>query len=185
MRTQRNVRLHAHRRLTAIRAAIRSINRVGLADLLPAAQRTLSCVLAVAILCAPGQVLAAKVGNDSAQQAPGRLRTAPHQASSRSANDSRLAALDAVVNSAVDADQIPGAVLLVGQRDRILWRKAYGSRSLLPQREPMTVDTIFDLASLTKCAATTTSMMQLIAQDRKSTRLNSSHPSKSRMPSSA
>ena len=120
----------------------------------------------MAMLCAPGQVLAANVRNDSSQQAPSRSRTSLHHGTRpqhrRSANDSRLAALDAVVNSAVDADQIPGAVLLVGQRDRILWRKAYGSRSLLPQREPMTVDTIFDLASLTKIFATTASIMKLV-----------------------
>ncbi len=77
------------------------------------------------------------------------------------ANDARLADLDDAINAAVARDEIPGAVLLVGQRDQILWRKAYGSRAILPSREPMTVDTIFDLASLTKIFATTASMMKL------------------------
>ena len=164
MCTQRHVRPHALQRLTPIRVGTGAVKR-GCRPR-PEAERALSFVLAMAMLCAPGQVLAANVRNDSSQQAPSRSRTSLHQRNappaSRSANDSRLAALDAVVNSAVDADQIPGAVLLVGQRDRILWRKAYGSRSLLPQREPMTVDTIFDLASLTKIFATTASIMKLV-----------------------
>ena len=50
---------------------------------------------------------------------------------------------------------IPGAVLIVGHNGKILHRKAYGERALVPAREPMTVDTIFDAASLTKVIATT------------------------------
>ena len=48
----------------------------------------------------------------------------------------------------------------------IIYRKAFGSRALEPVREPMTVDTIFDLASLTKCIATTTSIMKLVEEGR-------------------
>ena len=62
--------------------------------------------------------------------------------------------------------QIPGGVLLVGHNGRIVYRKAFGSRSLEPTREPMTLDTIFDLASLTKCIATTTSVMRLVQEGR-------------------
>lgn len=72
--------------------------------------------------------------------------------------------LDAVLNAAVKADQIPGAVLLVGHNGQIVYQKAYGSRSLAPRREPMTLDTIFDVASLTKVVATTSSIMKLIEQ---------------------
>ncbi|HSM78153.1 MAG TPA: serine hydrolase domain-containing protein, partial [Bryobacteraceae bacterium] len=57
---------------------------------------------------------------------------------------------DAVVQEAVAKGQIPGAVLLVGHAGKVVFTKAYGSRSLVPTREPMTEDTIFDLASLTK-----------------------------------
>jgi uncharacterized protein YbbC (DUF1343 family)/CubicO group peptidase (beta-lactamase class C family) len=78
--------------------------------------------------------------------------------------DPRLKALDSVVQEAVRKDEIPGGVLLVGSRGRILWRKAYGSRSILPNREAMTPDTIFDLASLTKVFATTSAVMKLIEQ---------------------
>ena len=71
------------------------------------------------------------------------------------------AALDAVVNEAVQSGLIPGAVLIVGHDGKILHRKAYGSRALVPQREAMTVDTIFDLASLTKVIATTSAAMKV------------------------
>ncbi len=72
--------------------------------------------------------------------------------------------VDAILNDAVAKDEIPGAVFLVGHGGRVIYRKAYGSRALLPNREPMTIDTIFDLASLTKLVATTPSVMKLIEQ---------------------
>ena len=76
------------------------------------------------------------------------------------------ALLDPILEQSVAAGDIPGAVLLVGHNGRIIYRKAYGSRALEPVREPMTVDTIFDLASLTKCIATTTSIMKLVEEGR-------------------
>lgn len=72
------------------------------------------------------------------------------------------AKLDAAVNGAVASGLIPGAVLVVGQGDKILHRKAYGARALVPAREPMTVDTIFDAASLTKVVAATPAILKLI-----------------------
>lgn len=76
------------------------------------------------------------------------------------------AALDAVITpiiqKSIDQGNIPGAVLVVGHNGQVLYRKAFGSRSLEPTHEPMTVDTIFDLASLTKCVATTMSLMKLV-----------------------
>ncbi len=53
---------------------------------------------------------------------------------------------------------------MVGHDGAVVYRKAYGSRALEPQREPMTLDTVFDLASLTKVVATTTAVMQLVEQ---------------------
>jgi uncharacterized protein YbbC (DUF1343 family)/CubicO group peptidase (beta-lactamase class C family) len=55
-------------------------------------------------------------------------------------------------------------VLLVGHDGRIVYRKAFGDRSLEPTRSAMTMDTIFDLASLTKVIATNTAVMQLAEQ---------------------
>jgi uncharacterized protein YbbC (DUF1343 family)/CubicO group peptidase (beta-lactamase class C family) len=74
--------------------------------------------------------------------------------------------IDAIMEKAVADGNIPGGVVLIGHNGRVVYRKAFGSRSLEPTREPMTVDTVFDLASLTKCIATTTSMMKLIEDGR-------------------
>jgi uncharacterized protein YbbC (DUF1343 family)/CubicO group peptidase (beta-lactamase class C family) len=72
--------------------------------------------------------------------------------------------LDQAVEQAIKEDRIPGAVLLIGHKGQIVHRKAYGKRALLPTPEPMTVDTIFDLASLTKVVATTSSLMKLFEE---------------------
>lgn len=69
--------------------------------------------------------------------------------------------LDETIEQAIQEGRIPGAVLLVGHKGQIVHRKAYGNRSLVPVAEPMTVDTIFDCASLTKVVATNASLMQL------------------------
>ena len=73
-------------------------------------------------------------------------------------------ALDAAIDKAVADGLIPGAVVIVGHDGQILYRKAYGSRALVPKREEMTVDTIFDAASLTKVIATTSCVMKLFEQ---------------------
>ena len=73
-------------------------------------------------------------------------------------------ALDAAIDQAVRDGLVPGAVLLVGHDGKIIHRKAYGSRALVPQREPMTIDTMFDAASLTKVVATTPSLMKLFEE---------------------
>jgi uncharacterized protein YbbC (DUF1343 family)/CubicO group peptidase (beta-lactamase class C family) len=76
----------------------------------------------------------------------------------------RLARMDAVIAESIAKMELPGAVVIVGRHGKIVWRKTYGSRAIEPQREAMTADTIFDLASLTKVVATTTSIMMLIEQ---------------------
>src|ERR1051326_3285946 len=76
----------------------------------------------------------------------------------------RLARMDAVINASIEKKELPGAVVLVARHGKIVWRKAYGARAVEPQREAMTPDTIFDLASLTKVVATTTSIMILIEE---------------------
>jgi uncharacterized protein YbbC (DUF1343 family) len=78
----------------------------------------------------------------------------------------RLARIDAAVEEALAARELPGAVVLVGRGDRVVFRKAYGNRALLPARETMTVDTVFDIASLTKPVATATSVMILVERGR-------------------
>ncbi len=68
------------------------------------------------------------------------------------------------MDQAVRDGLIPGAVVVASRDGKILHRKAYGSRALVPAREAMTVDTIFDAASLTKVIATTSSLMKLFEQ---------------------
>ena len=72
-----------------------------------------------------------------------------------------LEAMDAAVNAAIANHQIPGAVVWI-ERDSQPYKKAYGARQTTPKVEKMTLDTIFDLASLTKVVATTPSILKLI-----------------------
>jgi len=79
-------------------------------------------------------------------------------------NAAKLNQIDALVEADIAAKKLPGAVVLVGRKGKIVFRKAYGNRSLVPTVEKMTVDTIFDVASLTKPVATATSIMILVEQ---------------------
>lgn len=69
-----------------------------------------------------------------------------------------------IVQGEIAAGRIPGAVVLIGDENGVLYRRAFGYRARAPRLEPMTVDTVFDLASLTKVVATTTAVLQLIEQ---------------------
>ena len=82
------------------------------------------------------------------------------------ADGNRFAGIDRVVEESIAAKAAPGAVVLVGRDDAILFEKVYGQRAVAPAAEAMTLDTIFDLASLTKVVATTTAVMRLIEQGR-------------------
>ena len=79
-----------------------------------------------------------------------------------SASGTHLQVLDSIVEEAIGHAEVPGAVVLVGHNGSVVYRKAFGYRSLEPRREAMTLDTIFDIASLTKVVCTTTSVMQLL-----------------------
>jgi uncharacterized protein YbbC (DUF1343 family) len=72
------------------------------------------------------------------------------------------AAIDAAAEAAIANHDVPGAVIVVGRHDEVRFRRAYGFRQLEPDRTPMTVDTLFDLASVTKPIATATSVMALV-----------------------
>ena len=75
---------------------------------------------------------------------------------------SRLARVDDAIARAVGEKKVPGAVVLVGRRGKVVLAKAFGRRSVEPADEPMTRDTVFDMASLTKPVATATSVMVLL-----------------------
>lgn len=71
-----------------------------------------------------------------------------------------------IVEDEIAAGHLPGAVVQIGGADGVYYRAAYGEREVRPEHRPMTADTIFDLASLTKVVATTTAVMQLAEQGR-------------------
>ncbi len=77
---------------------------------------------------------------------------------------SGASAVDQQMERAVQEGLIPGGVVLIGHDGHVVYQKAYGSRALIPHREPMTLDTIFDAASLTKVIATTPAIMRLFEQ---------------------
>jgi len=74
----------------------------------------------------------------------------PWSLSAQETSRDPFAAADAVIERAITDHEIPGAVLVVGHAGAVAHRKAFGLRALEPRSEPMTPDTIFDLASLTK-----------------------------------
>jgi len=84
-----------------------------------------------------------------------------------------FAAVSKLVNDAIAAHRLPGAVVVIGHGGKIVFHQAYGSRKLAGEpgldgspapAEPMTEDTIFDMSSLTKSLATATAVMQLYEQ---------------------
>lgn len=78
----------------------------------------------------------------------------------------RLVHIDDVVQEGLDRGRMPGCVVLVGRSKGIVLLKAYGQRQVQPTRVAMTIDTVFDLASLTKPIATATCVMKLAQEGR-------------------
>ena len=103
-----------------------------------------------------------------AQPAFAQLRIAKPE--TESVSSVALVRMDSIINDEIAKKRLPGAVVLVGRRGRIIWQKSYGSRAVDPARESMMPETIFDLASLTKVVATATSIMILV--ERGKVRLN-------------
>ena len=92
--------------------------------------------------------------------AQGTLRQATPE--SHGMDSEKLAQVDRVINDAIAAKEIPGAVLSVVRGNDIVYLKAYGNKSVVPTVEPMTTEKLFDLASVSKCVGTTLAFMQLI-----------------------
>lgn len=89
----------------------------------------------------------------------------PHARPEEAGMDGRqLEYIDAVVAEGLENRRMPGCVVLVGRHGKVVFLKAYGDRQIEPEREPMTTETVFDLASLTKPIATATSIMRLVEQ---------------------
>ena len=116
--------------------------------------------------------------SDSAQAtpAPDVARTPDFATVSKLPNAApspEFATVSTLINDAVAANKLPGAVVVIGHGGKVVFHQAYGSRKLAGEPgldgspapvEPMTEDTIFDMASLTKPLATATAVMQLYEQ---------------------
>ena len=74
----------------------------------------------------------------------------------------KLAAIDAVVADGISEKKMPGCVVCLGRHGKVAWLKAFGNKQVEPAVVPMSTDTVFDMASLTKPVATATSIMLLI-----------------------
>ena len=74
----------------------------------------------------------------------------------------RLGEIEKLVEAAIARRELPGAVVAVGTEAGVAWQASIGRRAIQPTPEPMTADTIFDAASLTKVIATTTAVMMLV-----------------------
>jgi CubicO group peptidase (beta-lactamase class C family) len=133
--------------------------------------------LTAAAACSQGG--ATQTVSDSAQatQAPAALAPAPDAASPTlppvAAPTADFATVSKLITDAIAAHRLPGAVAAIGHAGNVVFHQAYGVRKLADEpgldgspapAEPMTEDTIFDLASLTKPLATATAVMQLYEQ---------------------
>jgi CubicO group peptidase (beta-lactamase class C family) len=105
------------------------------------AAETLLVVSEPSAIAAESSVMGAEAS--ASAEAPGALPLAPPLAPD-------FGEIDALVQQAVRTGKAPGAVVVVGRRDGVLFQRAYGDRAVVPVRREMTLDTIFDLASLTK-----------------------------------
>src|SRR5207247_421171 len=118
----------------------------------------LSLLIAMLVLLPPS--IGAQLSSRQPAAEPSRLSAVPPESVAMSSE--RLAKIDEAVLASIERKETPGAVVLVARRGRLVYRKAFGDRAVEPKREPMTADTIFDLASLTKILATATSIMILV-----------------------
>jgi CubicO group peptidase (beta-lactamase class C family) len=75
-----------------------------------------------------------------------------------------IAKISSFIDQEIAAGHLPGAVLYIAQRGKEVVKQAYGSRVIYPEAAPMSVDTVFDLASLTKVVATLPAVLQLMDQ---------------------
>jgi CubicO group peptidase (beta-lactamase class C family) len=134
-------------------------------------------VLALVAACSRGDVAHTALSDSGkTTQAPAAAPTPDFATFSKlpdAATAPDFATVSKLINDAIAAERLPGAVVVIGHGGNIAFHQAYGSRKLagepgldgLPApAEPMTEDTIFDLASLTKSLATATVVMQLYEQ---------------------
>src|SRR5687767_7052461 len=87
----------------------------------------------------------------------------PHGEPEAAGMDSgHLKRIDEIVAEGLAERRMPGCVVCIGRRGKIVMLKAYGNKQVQPSELPMTTDTVFDMASITKPVATATSIMLLV-----------------------
>jgi SSS family transporter len=122
-------------------------------------------IATVGLLVLLGLTAPAFSGQVARAQTPGFLKAVqtssvtPGGAAATTAPD--FTPITTLLTQAIAAKKLPGAVVLINHSGRTVFEQAYGDRALEPTVEPMTEDTIFDMASLTKCLVTATAIMQL------------------------
>jgi serine-type D-Ala-D-Ala carboxypeptidase len=72
--------------------------------------------------------------------------------------------VESAFSAAVDQGIFPGAVVLAAKDDCVVFERAFGFRSLVPEKTSLELSTVFDLASLTKPLATTAALMMLVGE---------------------
>lgn len=130
------------------------------------------CLLVVAQMAMPSgsfapTVLAqspAKPAIDASKTSPTGLPTADPESVGMDAL--RLAGISEIVNEGIGAGKMPGCVVCIGRHGKIAYLEAFGNRQVGDTPQAMTVDTVFDMASITKPVVTATCVMKLIEQGR-------------------
>jgi|HubBroStandDraft_1064217.scaffolds.fasta_scaffold03489_4 uncharacterized protein YbbC (DUF1343 family) len=140
------------------REASKSVHVVGA---LAQALCALSLACLACVVYRPGVPAVASAEPPIASASSSPLDAGRVEASEDASTFALATSVDDAVKDAITHQKVPGAVVIIGRADRVLFRRAYGFRELQPDRAPMTVDTLFDLASLTKPIATATSVMVL------------------------
>jgi uncharacterized protein YbbC (DUF1343 family) len=81
-------------------------------------------------------------------------------------NASRLERVEQLALQGIQEGKMPGCVVCFGRQGKIAYLRAFGNKQTQPEPIAMTVDTIFDMASITKPVATATSVMKLVEEGR-------------------
>lgn len=118
-----------------------------------------------AVLLIPLLGLGSSQANEPQANKPQRSYSLPASKPAELGMDSqRLSIIDEIVEQGLARGKMPGAVVLVGYQGHVVYHKAFGYLQLQPQKVAMQIDTVFDLASLTKPIATATSIMTLVGK---------------------
>jgi SSS family transporter len=123
----------------------------------PQSKRTATSVAAIILALAFSSLLPSRCQAEELTSSPRHHVVAAQQ-------QYDFSAITTAVDQAIAAKKLPGVVVLINHGGKTVFEQAYGNRALEPKVEAMTEDTIFDMASLTKCLATATAVMQLYEQ---------------------